>query len=198
MFLSFAETFKALSDPVRREILELLKRAECLPERSQVILIWRRRLSPIIWRFWKSRSYQGNTGEKFYFLWAEPYRIRGDYGMDLRLERRKRDMKNIKPQSLLQLWSHYFLLWSDYFFGTNFPIHWQHIGEATEPQTDGPAKHFLSSECRSSWLRSTFCAFLSLWMTRRKRISTRSLWRLFSGSFLWFLFWLTVRLIWSL
>ena len=33
---------------------------------------------------------------------------------------------------------------------TNFPIHWQHIGEATEPQTDGPAKHFLSSECRSS------------------------------------------------
>ena len=26
MFLSFAETFKALSDPVRREILELLKR----------------------------------------------------------------------------------------------------------------------------------------------------------------------------
>lgn len=26
MFLSFAETFKALSDPVRREILELLKK----------------------------------------------------------------------------------------------------------------------------------------------------------------------------
>ena len=37
--MSFAETFKALSDPVRREILELLKKAECLPERSQVILI---------------------------------------------------------------------------------------------------------------------------------------------------------------
>lgn len=39
MFLSFAETFKALSDPVRREILELLKKGRMSAERSQVILI---------------------------------------------------------------------------------------------------------------------------------------------------------------
>ena len=50
MFLSFAETFKALSDPVRREILELLKKGRMSED------------------FEKSRSYQGNTGEKFYFL----------------------------------------------------------------------------------------------------------------------------------
>ena len=36
------------------------------------------------------------------------------------------------------------------FLWNKLPVHWQHIGEATEPQTDGPAKHFLSSECRSS------------------------------------------------
>lgn len=67
--MSFAETFKALSDPVRREILELLKKgrmsageiashfdmtqATCLLSSED---------------FEKSRSYQGNTGEKFYFL----------------------------------------------------------------------------------------------------------------------------------
>ena len=38
--MSFAATFKALSDPVRREILQLLeKRQKCLQEKSAAILI---------------------------------------------------------------------------------------------------------------------------------------------------------------
>lgn len=38
--MSFAATFKALSDPVRREILQLLKNGKkCLQEKSAAILI---------------------------------------------------------------------------------------------------------------------------------------------------------------
>lgn len=37
--MSFAATFKALSDPVRREILQLLKTEKCLQEKSAAILI---------------------------------------------------------------------------------------------------------------------------------------------------------------
>lgn len=36
--MAFAETFKALSDPVRREILQLLKNGKCQPVRSEDIL----------------------------------------------------------------------------------------------------------------------------------------------------------------
>lgn len=37
--MAFAETFKALSDPVRRRILELLKTKDFLPGRSDRTLI---------------------------------------------------------------------------------------------------------------------------------------------------------------
>lgn len=36
--MAFAETFKALSDPVRREILQLLKNGKMSAERSEDIL----------------------------------------------------------------------------------------------------------------------------------------------------------------
>ena len=36
--MSLQNTLKALADPTRREILNLLKGAECLPERSETIL----------------------------------------------------------------------------------------------------------------------------------------------------------------
>lgn len=36
--MGFAETFKALSDSVRRDILMLLREGGCLPERSVRIL----------------------------------------------------------------------------------------------------------------------------------------------------------------
>ena len=66
MFLSFAETFKALSDPVRREILELLKKGRM--SAGEIASHFDMTQATVSEDFEKSRSYQGNTGEKFYFL----------------------------------------------------------------------------------------------------------------------------------
>lgn len=69
MFLSFAETFKALSDPVRREILELLKKGRMSAgEIASHFDMTQATVSYHLKILKKSRSYQGNTGEKFYFL----------------------------------------------------------------------------------------------------------------------------------
>ena len=65
--MSFAETFKALSDPVRREILELLKKGRM--SAGEIASHFDMTQATVSSEdFEKSRSYQGNTGEKFYFL----------------------------------------------------------------------------------------------------------------------------------
>ena len=47
--MAFAETFKALSDPVRRRILELSEKTkDFLPGRSDRTLIWQVQPSPTI------------------------------------------------------------------------------------------------------------------------------------------------------
>ena len=64
--MSFAETFKALSDPVRREILELLKKGRMSAgEIASHFDMTQATVSYHLKNFWKkSRSYQGKTREQ--------------------------------------------------------------------------------------------------------------------------------------
>ena len=67
--MSFAETFKALSDPVRREILELLKKGRMSAgEIASHFDMTQATVSYHLKILKKADLIRGNTGEKFYFL----------------------------------------------------------------------------------------------------------------------------------
>lgn len=125
--MGFAETFKALSHPIRREILELLNQNAC----QQVILLdiltlqVRQFLTTLI--FWKGWFGCWETWEKFYLLRIKYVSFRRYYDMVSGFKGGVRKWRLIKRVWLRQVLSFFYQFLSEFYCGINCQVKWRHI-----------------------------------------------------------------------